>query len=831
MATTFDRGRFVLAALATAVLTLGLTANAQEAEAEKAQDASLIEEIVVTATYRDTQLMDTPIALSAVTDVEIVQKGIQDITYLYQSIPGLNYRANTLSMSRPNIRGIQNIVGGNSPVGAYMDAVPIGTAVAQNSHSLGSLYDIQRVEVLKGPQGTLYGEGSIGGAIRYISKTPDPSGFDYSVRATLEAMAHGDQGNRFDAMLNIPLGEQAAARVVAFSRFNAGIMDAPGLRMEEDVDWTEETGARVRVALQATDTLRITGMYQFTNADFGGPGLGFQCFTSGGENLPSTYQPPQIPFYPHPGIICDGYGDQFNKRDPYVTHLTHPDGVNGGFNDIGLYNVSAEWELPFADLLVSASHLDEERRYAQEGAPNDRFWGGFADNGCGGMVAPEICVSGRYSVQSAYNWGRLRLDRYANELRLVSNTDSRLQWTVGAYFKDERSQSGDHEPCPATVPYGGRSDSAHCFAQWYFAPGTPVEHQNILANTFNAVLAGIQDTSFRDATEQSYFGEVSYRINDQWELLLGARFADVTIDIDTLEPNTDDRNRALATFSLEDRKSSPKVTLTWRPNNDLMIYATRSHGFRPGHINEGLLGAVNTLDAVRANDPLAEEVYQVLIDAYQAEGDEMINYELGVKATLADGRMTFVGSVFSMEWRDMLINASYTPPDVANVPARLLRFQSNIGAAESQGVEIEVRGQVTDALSFSGGLYWNPKADLLSGGAGQYEGTVDEGNRMPAAPIYTVHGSLVYGFELAGFDATARADAYIVDEQFDRATNDFVTPAYQTLDAKLLLRRDDYEVGFFVRNLFDDVVVYEFNSVGYNFGRARTLGVQLNYSL
>ena len=660
---------------------------------------------MVTATYRDTQLMDTPIALSAVTDVEIVQKGIQDITYLYQSIPGLNYRANTLSMSRPNIRGIQNIVGGNSPVGAYMDAVPIGTAVAQNSHSLGSLY--------------------------------------------------------------------------------------------------------------------------------GGPGLGFQCFTSGGENLPSSYQPPLVPFYPHPGIICDAYGDQFNKRDPYVTHLTHPDGINGGFNNIGLYNVSAEWELPFADLLVSASYLDEERRYAQEGAPNDRFWGGFADNGCGGMVAAEICVSGRYSVQSAYNWGRQRLDRYANELRLVSNTDSRLQWTVGAYFKDERSQSGDHEPCPATVPYGGRPDSAHCFAQWYFAPGTPIEHQNILANTFNAVLAGIQDTSFRDATEQSYFGEVSYRINDQWELLLGARFADVTIDIDTLEPNTDDRNRVLATFSLEDRKTSPKVTLTWRPNDDLMIYATRSHGFRPGHINEGLLGAVNTLDAVRANDPLAEEVYQILVDAYQAEGDEMINYELGVKATLADGRMTFVGSVFSMEWRDMLINASYEPPEVevANVPARLLRFQSNIGLAESQGVEIEVRGQISDALSFSGGLYWNPTADLLSGGAGRYEGSVDVGNRMPAAPIYTVHGSLISDFEMAGFDATARADAYIVDEQFDRATNDFVTPAYQTLDAKLLLRRDDYEVGLFVRNLFDEVVVYEFNSVGYNFGRARTLGVQLNYSL
>ena len=137
MATTFDRGWFVLAALAATILTLGLTANAQEAEEEEATDASLIEEIVVTATYRDTQLMDTPIALSAVTDVEIVQKGIQDITYLYQSIPGLNYRANTLSMSRPNIRGIQNIVGGNSPVGAYMDAVPIGTAVAQNSHSLG----------------------------------------------------------------------------------------------------------------------------------------------------------------------------------------------------------------------------------------------------------------------------------------------------------------------------------------------------------------------------------------------------------------------------------------------------------------------------------------------------------------------------------------------------------------------------------------------------------------------------------------------------------------------------------------------------------------------
>ncbi len=142
-----------------------------------AAEGRVIEEIIVSATFRDTKLMDTPIAISAIDEVELLEKGITDIQSLYQAIPGLSYRTNSATYNNVSIRGLTNPGGGGTVVGIYVDDIPVtdSTSSAGTSQTQGTLYDVARVEVLKGPQGTLYGEGNMGGAIRYITNRADPN--------------------------------------------------------------------------------------------------------------------------------------------------------------------------------------------------------------------------------------------------------------------------------------------------------------------------------------------------------------------------------------------------------------------------------------------------------------------------------------------------------------------------------------------------------------------------------------------------------------------------------------------------------------------------------
>ena len=163
-----SRGQLGIAALAAigTIFCLPAAAQSDEDAAQAAEDDPMVEEIVVTATYRDTELMDTPLTITALTDIEIEQRGIEDIQNLYLSIPGLNYGMATQTYHRVSARGIDNLSFGMSPsVSTYVDNMPI-SGFNEYRQPLAPIFDLERIEVLKGPQGTLYGEGSMAGAIR-----------------------------------------------------------------------------------------------------------------------------------------------------------------------------------------------------------------------------------------------------------------------------------------------------------------------------------------------------------------------------------------------------------------------------------------------------------------------------------------------------------------------------------------------------------------------------------------------------------------------------------------------------------------------------------------
>ena len=820
--------RFIALCASTAMLAGGVAAEEEE-QAQDGTDAGEVEEIIVSATYRDTRLMDTPLTISAVTDVDIVAKGIEDIQTLYQSIPGLAYRTNSQTYNTLSVRGLTPPSdGGGAMVGVYMDNLPMTDSNTGGlSQTLGALFDLARVEVLKGPQGTLYGEGNLGGSIRYITKKPDPSALDYSVQTNVEDIGESSGlSYRADAMLNIPLGERMAARIVAYRRDRVGILDQVAPRNEKDVDTFLENGARIKLAWFVNDDIELTAMVNLINGDYGGPGLGFHCFTESTPSDPAG----QSPEYELPGVTCAGERDQFD-RDPYVTHLAHPTHQSGGYDDQAMYNANLEWQTSIGTLTASTSWFDRETDYSEETSP--RFSAGIRGlvNGLSCFGVLDVCGPNTLASLGGDGIFYRATERFVQELRLVSEAGERIQWTAGAYYKDDESQGTHHDGCykGGSPVYDGLD--THCALQYSFFADVPIAAQRQIVQWLNdSIFQG--NTNYRTFGETSVFGEVGYQLNDAWEVLVGARYARVQYDLLVARPGVDSREDPVNSLSTPSNFLSPKLTITWRPKTDWMIYGTYSSGFRPGIVNTGIATRIAQLDAVRTGNPVAEAHYQDLLDLQEVDGDQVANYELGIKATAADGRLSFVGSLYQIDWQDTIVSVSDEITDVAGVDPLPFSYNINSGNAQSQGLEFEVRMQLSDNMRLNFGGDWNWNAEIGAAGQGRYGGVdIQPGNRLANAPEYSAYVSAVYDFQLGNFNSQARLDGYAVAESWNTANNERPAPAYRTFDAKLLMGRDDWQIGAYVRNLTDEKVVYEFNQVGYRFGRPRTFGVQSNYRI
>ena len=870
---SMSRGRLWVAALAAISMTFCLPAAAQsdEDEGEAAEDDEMmVEEIVVTATYRDTQLMDTPLSISAISDVEIELRGVEDVQSLYLTIPGLNYGVATQTYHRVNARGIDSLAWGDSgAVSTYVDNLPIAGYDGYRA-PLAPNFDLQRIEVLRGPQGTLYGEGSVAGTIRYITKKPSPEGFDYSFTGKAYQMQYsGTPGHRMDGMVNMPLGDRLAARITGFSRYRAGLIDrvtGGGQVIEEDVDYIEDGGFRAQVAWYPSDTLTINAMAYYIGSDVGGPGITFHCFREPRPVTPTltegdSERRPQIPRYMNPedcetgpNGAWDGKTARWNEGGDklYQTHLAAPNAFSGGASKTWIYNLSLEWEGPWADLTATTSLYDFKIRWTGERAP--RFVvGGALDQEIDRICAQVGCAPGALHNEVG-TWVWQATDRASQEVRLVSNWDRRLQWTVGVYAADTViAPTNDHfgaGNCPEHVTY--RAPDIQCGKYALaFDPAVSIEHQQAVIRVLNTGTGRPNGISYRSRVEAAVFGEVSYRLTDAWEVLAGIRYAETEVGVDNGPPGVwVSRSEATSNSTYVDHKAdAPKFTVTWRPNDDVMVYATWASGFRAGGVNHRISALVVEYDELRQRGiPGAEALYE-LAQLYQAfGGDHMDTYELGLKADVLDGRISFTGNAYLMDWTNALIFTqarfeTLKDPATGQVLSRVDSIPGlrNVGAVQTSGVELEMRGQLTAALSFQLGGEWVPKAesdvDVLPGNSPGTETAVLQsfppGNRMRGTPLYAGFASLSYDFELAGYDALLRSDLVVRGpKNFRTIANKRPTPTWETLAVKLLLSRDNYQFGAYIENIFDHPAPSNIGDGGYvGWHHPRTFGVQVNYNL
>ena len=268
-----------------------------------------------------------------------------------------------------------------------------------------------------------------------------------------------------------------------------------------------------------------------------------------------------------------------------------------------------------------------------------------------------------------------------------------------------------------------------------------------------------------------------------------------------------------------------------------MVYATYSEGFRPGIINTRLVtklalleGAVNDPDLPAETRAVAEEQYQRFFGFQTTESDFVENYELGIKASVLGGRLSFTGSLYRIAFEDMFILVFDRFP--RGLPGRRnATYGINVGSAESEGLELEVRLALTDNLflTFGGDKNWT--ANIGSVREGLVVRRITPGARMPNAPEYSYNASLAYDFELFGMNATARADTYGIASSIGLTGGLLSKPAYRTTDLKLLVNLDNWMLSAYVRNVTEEKIVYENFSGGYGLGHPRTFGVQVNYRM
>lgn len=763
------------------------------------EELAAIEEIIVTATHRETQLMDTPAAISAISGDFIEQIGATNMESLFKMIPGLNMTEGaSTSNNRFVVRGVSSQTGTLSyaqtfsAVSVYIDDIPMTSAQGPARQFGGNLFDIKRVEVLKGPQGTLFGEGSVGGTIRYIQNQPELGETAFKIRTGLSDMnKSGDTGNKIEGMLNLPLGDQAAIRIMAFHNETPGWIDKTNTD-EKDVNSEEANGGRIAFLWTPNERLTLDAGYYRSEVE-----------TNGSIWANSPYE------------------ESENIRIP---------GVKPGSNeDVDLFSLNLEYEFDWATLKLFSSYMDRKSNTVSENpqtvaslfdwfiqfnvairAPDDGY-AEFTQMALEGwqFTAFDACSVTCISNQNAFNNNSTAgSERTTLEARLLSNTDGPLLWTAGVFYKQSDDWREDFQPFTFFSFLDDADFTYSVYEDFYNDPAN----------------------SHLDKFEEfSVYGELTWVISDQWEATVGTRYTDME---QALEESA---------TKFKDKVWSPKFGVAWRPQDDLLIYLNISTGFRPGNLNLGqefnarqlglagdeLLPDVPPFagnpDGLTGNEAAALATSLVVYD-----GDDVINYELGLKTKFWEDRINLSVSAYYFDWSDTILTFSQD-----NLPTINKIYNDNAGAAHSTGIEAEIITRVTDRFTVRLVGDWN-ESEL-----DEDFGVIEKGAILPFAPEWSTAVTLDYLFPVSGswtvnglvnFTAMAKQKNVLGDE-------DFKVPGRRQLDLRLLLGSPDdrWLATVFVNNVTkeNEIVIADRRDSPYvnrfAYQRPRTIGVELTY--
>lgn len=733
-----DRSILVLSALA-----LGLSWRIPAAE---------LDEVIVTAQKRAESVQDVPSTVSALDRNFLESRGATELRDYAAFIPGMTYSGTAFvgERSGPDItlRGVSN---------SRLTAFEVSIATLTTGFVIGELpsypidlraVDIERVEVLKGPQGTLYGSSSMGGTVKIVPAQPDATAFSGNAAAGLSFTEGGGENYNGSLTLNAPLRTDVLAlRANAYHFKDAGFIDArivQGLPAEQrgfdtslvDVeDINEQTTSGGSVALRFT------------------PNDSFDA------TLRALVQKQELDSLPNHEPLIDG-----NGSDLYTElYLLQP-------NETEYKLASLEMSYDFGPLTLYSVSGWLNRDFANASDFTGITYGALGGNNLVPVPAPAPVT---FLADSDVVSQELRLQGEIANFFGSSSVDAR--WTLGYFYqKEDRSSGGGVDPGP----------------EWDANAMLPVR-----PSPGGTGLIWLADYN-SDYENSSGFADVTFAFADRLEIGAGVRYT--TQKLESLRadiggvfgglPNT----QTFRTQDLEEDAWTPRGSLSYRLTDDHLIYATASKGFR--------LGGANPVAALQSAGCQAALAAAGLSPGGAFESDEVWNYEVGAKTEWADRRLIANISFYRIDWTDL--QASTSLSNFGNCGSAVT---ANVGAARIDGIEAELRALVTDdlQLALSASFADSEITDASNTAA-------KKGDSLKNIPDFNVAVGAQYAFRLPfDLEGQVRADYIYVDE---RNFNDvaavpnpiFFLPSYDILNVRVGASTDRWTLELFAENVLDE---------------------------
>ncbi|KCZ54342.1 TonB-denpendent receptor [Hyphomonas beringensis] len=784
-----------------AVLSVGLALGASAQDADTDTDTELrAQTITVTATRRAESVQDIPLNIAALGGDQLEEQGFDELSDVVAYIPGINVvdrggrQGNPIIVRGLNADGLGSGDGNNDgggTVATYIGEIPLFVDLKLN--------DLERVEVLLGPQGTLYGAGTLGGAIRYIPVKPQFDADTLEVRSEISKYSEAASLSYETGLtFNKSITESFAIRGSIDYEDDSGFIDYPYVVQEigvsdPDPDFTDpdDVAANLRTITDANGERTLSGRlaarweptawldgtltYYYQKSDIDG---------RQGSSARSTLETGEY---------------ELAKRVPEPNEIT---------NQLLALEVSAD--LGFAELTSATGYS----RFDDDGQRDQT----------------DLLISLEYSYElfptfTAYTHEKGRTTTFNQEVRLVSTTESRFNWIIGAFYNNSDVISYSEEYTPGYADYVGfdRPDDLEYYSQFYSS-----------------------------LEEAALFGEIGYDITDKWSVTVGGRYYEYDLesysDVDfPLFDSGPDYTQTVGISAMEDSLKSDfaagspggtertsqsddgtlfKFNTSYDFTDDILGYFTVSEGYR--------IGNSNGIAACPAYDPTDNQQGACALQPGQQFGpgagdvstrdetqfgpDTTTNYELGFKSTLMDGRVTLNGAAYYIEWTDPQLSSATIN---ASLPITV-----NAEGAETKGFELNGGWMVNDQFSLRGS-YSHTEAKLTADAPGLVStisvpgfSTVlldgKDGDRLPGSPEdqFSVFGSYLMPLE-NGAEVTFNAGYTWQGDVLSRtgALGDGLTlDSYGVANVSAVYDTGDWQATFFVNNLFDEY--YETGVVG-----------------
>ncbi len=756
------------------VMCLAATASVDPAQAASPEpassnDAEALQEIVVTSEKRAENLTAVPVSISVLSGDMLNSTEIANVDDLSRAVPGLSVQANgTEGNAQLQIRGVSSTAG-DSTVNIYLNETPISISARYGGATQPIPFDLAQVEVLRGPQGTLYGASSLGGTIRYIQNKPNLTTFGGFVGSDLSGTDHGGINYETSALVNVPIVDDVfAIRLGGLYGSDSGWID--NYNGNGDI-------ARSGVNSDRRKLIRFSALYQPTED------LSIQANT--------TYQRfdtnDSSSFYTAAGAAnSTGLGTA-----PYIV-------TTGLFKQSKLVQESSQDSVLVSDVEVNANlgfaELTSVTSYFRRTNPeviDGTYYnsGALADFFLPAQFTPAASVAFSPSpVNQQTSW-----NSWSQEIRLASPTDAQspLKWVGGIYVSAVHASTAQIDPDPAIasnflaaygVPIGSISQALGG------APNDP--------GLFNPIYAVGEDES---EDQYAAFGQITYDILDDLHLSGGLRYSisrDVNVNSNGQNSFYDLGLPAQVKSTIKAYSATPRFSLSYDFDSLTSIYTTEAKGFRLG-------GPVGSLPNGPNNSCQPSYESLGLTGAPGAYGsDSLWSYEAGVKSTLADRSLSINGAGYYIDWSKL--------QQGVNLPSCGFSFTANAGDAEIYGSEIElvyapkfVRGlKLGLTASFNHAAF--TKTTVPFAQVGQKVEDVPERTATVSADYYTPLVADWSGFAHVDYDFTGHSHG-----AFQTYLPNYENKAYGVVNAQLGVEADTRKIYLFVKNLLNDHTVYQ----------------------